>query len=140
MGEPPDRALTPRAMAVLEDERQAQVSAREKADERGHELFPGLCFTTPTGSPRNPDTVTHQFTTAMRSAGQPDLHLQLIRKGVGRLMLASAVDLATVSALLGHSSMSLTASTYAGVMPSLKQDAADRLARLLDAGTPPASQ
>lgn len=32
-------------------------------------------------------------------------------------MLASEVDLATVSRLLGHSSVALTASTYDGVMP-----------------------
>ena len=46
-------------------------------------------------------------------------------------MLASGVELATVSHLLGHSSVALTASTYAGIMPSLRDDATDRLERLL---------
>ncbi len=62
------------------------------------------------------------------------MHLHVLRKGFGGLMLASGVDLATVSALLGHSSVGLTASTYAGVMPTLKRDAADRLGKLLGAG------
>ena len=46
-------------------------------------------------------------------------------------MLASGSDISVVSHLLGHSSVQLTASTYAGVMPALKQDAADRFERLL---------
>jgi hypothetical protein len=77
-----------------------------------------------------------QTVVPLTSAGLPDMHLHLIRKAFGGPMLASGVDLATVSALLGHSSVSLTASTYAGVMPSLKQDAADRLGRLLESDPP----
>jgi site-specific recombinase XerD len=46
-------------------------------------------------------------------------------------MLASGVDLATVSHMLGHSSVALTASTYAGILPTLRDDAVDRLERLL---------
>ena len=36
-----------------------------------------------------------------------------------------------MSHLLGHSSVALTASTYAGVLPSLREDAADQLERFL---------
>ena len=49
----------------------------------------------------------------------------------GALLLASGVDLATVSHLLGHSSVALTASTCAGVVPSLREDAGDQLERFL---------
>ena len=126
--------LTRQALLVLEEERQAQAEARRSAGSRWHEPISGLCFTTATGWPRNPDTVTHQFRAAIIRAGLPDMHLHILRKGFGGLMLASGVDLATVSALLGHSSVALTASTYAGVMPSLKRDAADRLGRLLGLG------
>ncbi|MGC1183891.1 MAG: hypothetical protein WBA31_01915 [Candidatus Dormiibacterota bacterium] len=48
-----------------------------------------------------------------------------------RLMLASGSDLSTVSALLGHGSVALTARRYAGVAPSLKRQAAERLGALL---------
>ncbi len=123
--------LTPQALLALEEERQAQADARRAAGSRWREPLPGLCFTTVTGSPRHPDTVSHQFKSAIIRAGLPDMHLHILRKGFGGLMLASGVDLATVSALLGHSSVALTASTYAGVMPTLKRDAADRLGKLL---------
>lgn len=123
--------LTSQAALVLEEERLAQAEARRLAGSRWHEPIPGLCFTSTTGAPRNPDTVTHQFRSAIIRAGLPNMHLHVLRKGFGGLMLASGVDLATVSALLGHSSVALTASTYAGVMPSLKRDAARRLERFL---------
>ena len=45
--------------------------------------------------------------------------------------MAAGTDLGAVSALLKHSSVALTASTYAGIAPSLKRAAVDRLARLL---------
>jgi hypothetical protein len=46
-------------------------------------------------------------------------------------MLGSGADIATVSHLLGHSSLALTASTYAAIVPALKREAAARFERLL---------
>ena len=71
-------------------------------------------------------SLAHSHRSALDAAPPPKQDLR-------SLLLASGVDLATVSALLGHSSVSLTASTYARVMPSLERDAAERLGRLLGA-------
>jgi integrase len=128
--------LTPAAVSALEEERRTQGEARASAGPTWREPLHGLCFTTGTGAPRNGDSVTHQFQASLIRAGLPSMPLHHLRKGFGGLMLASGVDLATVSALLGHSSVSLTASTYAGVMPSLKREAADRLGRLLEPDLP----
>jgi site-specific recombinase XerD len=46
-------------------------------------------------------------------------------------MLASGTDLKVVSEVLGHSTIATTANVYAGVLNSLKDDAADRMARLV---------
>jgi site-specific recombinase XerD len=54
-----------------------------------------------------------------------------LRAALAGLMLASGVDLGTVSSLLGHSSFSVTLSTYAVVAPSLRRDAVGRLGKLL---------
>jgi site-specific recombinase XerD len=53
-----------------------------------------------------------------------------LRAVYGGALLASGADLGTVSVLLGHASVNLTLSTYAGVAPSLKHEAADRLEKL----------
>ena len=49
----------------------------------------------------------------------------------GALMLNAGGDIGVVSKVLGHSSVQLTLSTYVGIMPALKKDAADRFEKLL---------
>jgi integrase len=46
-------------------------------------------------------------------------------------MLESGVDLKTVSTALGHSSIRITADTYAHVTPAMQQSAAERLERII---------
>jgi integrase len=123
--------LTPTALDVLIQERQSQEDARTAAGRRWREPIPGLIFTTATGQPRNGGTITHHFATALAAAGLAPMHWHHLRHAFAGLMLASGVDLGTVSSLLGHSSFSLTLSTYAGVAPSLKRQATDQLGRLL---------
>jgi integrase len=88
-------------------------------------------FTTATGQPRNGTTITHQFADALAAANLAPMPFHDLRHAFATLMFASGVDSGTVSALMGHSSVSLTMSTYAGVAPSLKRQATDQLARLL---------
>lgn len=61
--------------------------------------------------------------------GRAELHH--LCHGFAGLMLASGAELATVSHMLGHSSVARTASPYAGIAPSLRADAVNRLGRLL---------
>lgn len=123
--------LTAAAGDALAEERQSQLEARLAAGSRWQESIPGLAFTTATGEPRSGSAITHQFADALSAAGLPPMHWHHLRHAFAGLMLASGSDLSTVSSLLGHTSVNLTASTYAGVMPSLKRQAADRLGRLL---------
>lgn len=123
--------LTADAVEALSQERRVQLEARLAAGGRWTEPIPGLVFTTATGAPRSPSAVTHQFAESLAAAGIPHLRWHDLRAAFGGLMLASGSDLATVSSLLGHSSIAITASTYAGVLPSLKKDAAQRFERLM---------
>jgi integrase len=49
-------------------------------------------------------------------------------------MLAQGVPLRVVMEVLGHSSIGVTANTYSHVMPSLVQDAAEKVAGVLFGG------
>ena len=123
--------LTADAAQALTQERQCQLEARLAAGGRWYQPIPDLCFTTATGAPRSGSAITHQFADALSAAGLPPMHWHHLRHAFAGLMLASGADLSTVSSLLGHTSVNLTASTYAGVMPSLKRQAADRLGAML---------
>jgi site-specific recombinase XerD len=48
--------------------------------------------------------------------------------------VAGGEDLKVVSELLGHAGIAITADIYASVLPKLKNDAANRLDRLLGVG------
>jgi integrase len=123
--------LTAAAMEALAQERRAQLEARLLAGGKWREPIAGLCFTSPTGQPRSGSVVTHAFVAALAKAGLPSLRWHDLRVAFGGLLLASGVDLAVISRLLGHSGIAITARTYAGVGPSLERDAADRLERAL---------
>ena len=72
--------------------------------------------------------------TALRlaEAGLPPRRFHDLRHGCAALLLASGADLKVVSSILGHSSIRLTADTYAGVVDRLRGDAAEGLERLLN--------
>lgn len=123
--------LTPAAVAALREEGQAQRLAQLAAGRRWRPPIADLVYTTRFGQPRHGAAVTHSFQGALTAAGLPVMRWHDLRGGYAGLLLAGGTDLGAVSALLGHSSVALTAATYAGVAPSLKRAAVDRLARLL---------
>jgi integrase len=119
------------AIEALRNERQRQVARQLAAGSKWRPTIDGLVFTDATGRPLVPISVTRTFQRALRAAGLPPLRFHHLRHLHAGLMLGSGIDIATVSHLLGHSSVALTASTYAGVMPALKREAAARFERLL---------
>ena len=68
----------------------------------------------------------------LAEAGLPPRRFHDLRHGCAALLLASGADLKVVSSILGHSSIRLTADTYAGVVDRLRGDAAEGLERLLN--------
>ena len=90
-----------------------------------------LVFTNRAGDPLDPSWVSHAFHERLAEAGLPPRRFHDLRHGCAALLLASGADLKVVSSILGHSSIRLTADTYAGVVDRLRADAAEGLERLL---------
>ena len=126
--------LTDAALATLEEERVAQALARETSGASWSEPAPGLVFTDAQGAPRNGGTVLDAFQAALRRANLPPMRWHDLRGAHAGLLLASGTDLAVISKRLGHSSIAITARTYAGVADILQVEATERLGRLLAAG------
>src|SRR5439155_10319780 len=85
----------------------------------------GFLFTNQHGGPLSPGYVTHTFTRLVAEAGLPPIRLHDLRHGAASLSLAAGNDLKVVQAMLGHSSIVLTADTYTSVLPCLACRAAE---------------
>lgn len=83
------------------------------------------------GAPIGPNTLSRWFAEALRVAGLPALRVHDLRDTAATLAIAAGVDLVTVSEMLGHSSITMTADRYVHPHSTTKRDAADRLAGAL---------
>jgi integrase len=89
-------------------------------------------FTNELGAPLDPARVTRLFQ-RIRCEGEPlpELTFHGLRHCAASLLLASGVDIAVVSKLLGHSSVSVTADIYAHMLKGVGQRAVDGAAALI---------
>ena len=91
-----------------------------------------LVFTNPTGGPVEPITLHRDFKRLLQTAELPtETRFHDLRHTAASLLLAEGVHLRVIMELLGHSSISLTANTYAHVMPAAMRDVADRMESIL---------
>jgi len=85
-----------------------------------------LVFCYPVNRPLDPDTVSHNFARVIRQAGLPYLNFHGLRHTHATILIASGMDIKTVSARLGHASTSFTLDTYGHVLPGNQAAAAEK--------------
>jgi integrase len=90
-----------------------------------------LVFARPDGNPLAPDQVSKSFVELATAAGLRRVRLHDLRHGSASLMIAAGVDIAVVSKMLGHSSISITADTYSHLLEGVDRRAADAVEALL---------
>ena len=91
-----------------------------------------MVFTTLVGTPVDETKAFKQFAALQAAAGVPSHRLYHTRHTAASLLLAQGVAPRVVMEVLGHSTYQLTMDTYSHVMPSLLQDAAAAIDRVLD--------
>ncbi len=84
-----------------------------------------LVFAREDGNPLAPELVTKTFGKLVKSAGIRPIRVHDLRHGRASLLLAAGVDLAVVSKMLGHSSITITADTYAHLLEGVGRQAAE---------------
>lgn len=126
--------LTTAAVDALRGHRQHQLEDRLRAGNRWHGDL-DLVFTTPTGEPVDSKELTHTFQRVLAAAGLPRMRWHDLRHGTASLLIAQHVDLRVVMEILGHSTITLTADTYAHVSDALLDTARTALDRALPAHT-----
>jgi len=106
--------------------------SRQQDEQRPVLHLSGFVFAHPDGSALDGSVVTHQFQKLLKRAGLPRLRFHDLRHSCASLLLAQGVSARMVMETLGHSNISTTMDIYSHVMPSLRQEAADAMDRVLD--------
>lgn len=119
--------LTPQAIEALAVQRIRQDA------ERGDHPRPieGLVFTTPTGAPIHSTNLLPPWRALLARLGLPRVTLHDLRHAAATIMLSEGVPLPTIAAVLGHSTIRVTADLYAHVIEESKLQASEAMARAL---------
>ncbi len=90
-----------------------------------------LVFTREDGTPVRPNHATHHFQLMIKKARLPRIRLHDLRHTSASLGLEAGETLKEISERLGHSSIGITADTYAHIAPELRKRSAERVAELV---------
>ena len=90
----------------------------------------GLVFTTTIGTPLDTRNLVRHFHATLQRAGLPRKRFHDLRHTAASLLLAMGTDLRVVQEVLGHSQITLTADTYAHVLPVLLETALGKMEAL----------
>lgn len=112
--------LLPEVIEALEPLRKAYLAHAPELDQ-------GLVFATASGSPLDGSVVTRLFQAALRRADVRVVRFHDTRHGAATMLIERGVDLATVSALLGHSNIGTTVDLYGHLTETHKAAAMARL-------------
>jgi integrase len=124
-------ALSEFAVATLLAWQLRQGEERENAQEAW--IGDGHVFAMEDGRPLDPAYVTRLFQKLRKGPGEelPELKFHGLRHCAAALMLASRADIAVVSKLLGHASISITADVYGHLIGTVASDAVNGAANLI---------
>ena len=116
---------------ALKEHRSQQLQDRLAAGTQWQDT--GFVFTTPLGTPVDPDNLTKRFHDLCQRAGIGHRRFHALRHSAATLMLAMGTPLEVISKTLGHAGYSITADVYAKVVPQLQREAADAIDRAFQA-------
>ena len=105
---------------------------QERADAAEAWATAGHVWTMPGGSALDPSYITREFQTIRKQPEPlPELTFHGLRHCAASLLIAGGGDLSTVSKLLGHSSVAITADIYAHLVAGVGQRAVEGAAALI---------
>lgn len=122
-------ALDDATVTVLTRHLDQRAAERAAAGDRWVET--GLLFGEPDGSMLQPDHITTAFHRYLQRAELPPVRLHDLRHGAATLALAAGHSMKSISALLRHSSVAITADIYTNLTPELAHADAQSLAQLV---------
>lgn len=92
----------------------------------------GLVFTRENGALVHPDLLTTWFKVRAKQAGVTPIRLHDLRHTHASLALQAGIPAKVISERLGHATVAFTLDVYSHVVPGMQEDAADRIAALME--------
>jgi len=112
------------AVEALKRHRTQQEQMKQVA-ERWQEK--GLVFPGRDGNYLYPNTLANRFNKLLGQAGLPHLRFHDLRHSAATILLAIGVNPKEVQERLGHSSITMTMDVYGHVLPTMQQDAVNKI-------------
>jgi len=96
----------------------------------------GLVFASEIGTPLSQRNLKHRHLALIMKRAKIDgpINLYRLRHSFVTLSILSGADVKSVSRAAGHSSVAFTQDTYQHVLPAMRQDHAERIAKMLLVG------
>jgi integrase len=110
---------------ILKQHREHQKQMREKAGSQWREM--DIVFCNIYGGYLEPSNLHDAFKRFLESAELPNIRFHDLRHSAATILLSMGVHPKIVQELLGHSNISMTMDIYSHVLPSMQQEAMDRL-------------
>ena len=110
---------------TLKRHRVTQDELRQKVGSAWHDY--DLVFCNTLGSYQETQYLGDLLRALLKEAGLPPIRFHDLRHSAATIMLSMGVHPKVVQELLGHSNISMTMDTYSHVLPSMQQEAMDRL-------------
>lgn len=118
--------MLPRScIAALQRRRDNQQWERRAARDDWQDT--GYVFTTRNGGPFEPRAINRFLARILEKAGLPHMGPHGLRHSAGSILHAQGESLKTISTLLGHSSIRITADLYTHIGDQSKRELADRM-------------
>ncbi len=113
------------AIEAFRKHQEAQDQMRAKVGVKWQER--GIVFCNYSGGFFNPTQMAFEFKKLLKLAGLPDMRFHDLRHSAATFLLAAGVHPKVVQERMGHSSIVMTMNIYSHVLPSMQQEAADRI-------------
>ena len=119
-------SLPKSAIEVLRAHRLKQLELRVALGQ-GKQKLDALVFSTFEGAPLSPDNLSRDWRRAVTTLDLPKVKFHALRHSHASALIASGLDVLTVSRRLGHGSPVITLSTYAHLFGKTDEKAADAI-------------
>ena len=122
-------SLSKSTIEILQNHLEIQQAEKSSKADKWQEH--GLIFPSSLGTPMEQAYLFRWFKNVLKEAGLPNIRFHDLRHTAATLMLQQGIHPKVVQERLGYSDISMTLNTYSHVLPTMQEEAAEKLDQLL---------